>query len=54
MKSQLGTSLPSLFDRVAPPDVRGRSTKTLSHKLFEMVGSAWILDLLNISDHFAI
>ena len=23
------------------------------HKLFEMVGSAWILDLLNISDHFA-
>ena len=28
-------------------------TKTLSHKLFEMVGTAWILDLLNISDHFA-
>ena len=23
------------------------------HKLFEMVGTAWILDLLNISDHFA-
>ena len=25
----------------------------LGHKLFEMVGTAWILDLLNISDHFA-
>ena len=26
---------------------------SLSHKLFEMVGRAWILDLHNISDHFA-
>ena len=29
------------------------TTSHFRHKLFEMVGRAWILDLLNISNHFA-
>ena len=31
----------------------GGRPRHFSHKLFEMVETAWILDLLNISDHFA-